>query len=451
MPSLNQNSNPEPFPGENPPDRHISEMIRGSAMAFTIRALGTAATVGIHIVVARIVGMEGFGDFSFALAITTVLAIVARTGFGTSLRRYVAQYRVEGNPELLAGLVVVSFLTVATVSISISFIGTWFLKWRITGFSGGQCNALLAAAWLLPPLSLMGVAQAILIGFKRIGPAVFAVQILRPGFHLILLFSLVFGLAWPKTAGTAIRADTLAVTLTTASLAIWILCLSRREVRWDQPHFETMEWMRVSLPLLLINSLQVLFNQTDIIMLGSLASSSETGVYTAAARLSRLVLFGLTAINMAVAPMISELYHSGRIIKMKGVMRVSSQILLAYTVVVVLVFVFFGKGILGLYGDDFPQAWGAMLILVAGQAVNSLSGPVAYFLTMTGNQKTAARIVFICAVLNILLNGLFIPLWGIKGAAIATALSVAAWNFWMLHSTKNLIGINPSVFRRLRS
>lgn len=448
MPSLNKNSTTEPLPEGRPPDHRVTEMIRGSSTAFMIRALGTAATVGIHIVVARIVGKEGFGDFSFALAITTVLAIVARTGFGTSLRRYVAQYRVEGNQGHLAGLVFVSLLIVAMVSLSISFIGTWFLKLRINGFSGGQSNALLAAAWLLPPLSLMGVAQAILIGFKRIGPAVLAVQILRPGFHLLLLVCLVSGLALPKTAGTAIRADTLAVSFATVSLAIWIIGISRREIRWNQPRFETMEWLKVSLPLLLINSLQVLFNQTDIIMLGALTSSSETGIYTAAARLSHLVLFGLTAINTAVAPMISELYHSGRINKMKGVMRVSSHILMAYTVVVVLIFVFFGKGILELYGDEFPQAWGAMLILVAGQAVNSLSGPVAYFLTMTGNQKTAARIVCICTVLNLLLNGLFIPLWGIKGAAIATAISVATWNIWMLHSTKNLIGINPSVFRR---
>lgn len=448
MPSLNENSHGKTETSGDSIDHRIGELLRGSATAFSLRVLGTAAAVGVQIYVARIIGKDGFGDYSFALAITGVLAIVARVGLGTSLRRFIPQYQSSHQPGLLAGLLTVSFLTVAAVSGTLSFLGIWIVKSWGFGLPGGQFNALLAAAWLLPPLALMGVAQAVLIGFKRIGPAILAVQILRPGFFVIILIMLCSWLDLPPVAGIAIRADTVALSLVVVFLTILILLTSRGKAHWKRPRFEIRQWLTVSLPLMLMTGLQVLFNQTDIIMLGSLTSSSETGIYAAAARIARLVLFGLTAINAAVAPMISEMYHSGRIQKMQSVMDFSSKILMLFTGTIVIIFVIFGKAILGLFGPEFSKAWGILLILVAGQAVNSLSGPVAYFLTMTGHQNIAARIVIICAAANIFLNAILIPLWGVTGAAIATTLSVAAWNIWLLYTTRKLIGINPSVFRK---
>ena len=448
MPSLNEKPCGKTEPSRDSIDHRIPELIRGSSTAFLLRILGAAAAVGVQIYVARTIGKEGFGDYSYALAISGVLAIVARVGLGTSLRRFIPQYQLNQNPGLLAGLLTVSFLAVTALSGTISLVGIWVVKTWGTGLPGGQFDAILAAAWLLPPLALMGAVQAILIGFKSIGPAIWAVQILRPGLLVILLFMLCTWFALPPVAVTAIRADTIALSLVVLVLSIFVISTSRGKTHWNRPKFETREWLTVSLPLMLITGLQVLFNQTDIIMLGSLTSSSETGIYAAAARIARLVIFGITAINAAVAPMISELYHSGRINKMQSVMDFSSKILLIFTGIIVIIFVFFGKTILGLFGPAFSKAWGIMMILVAGQAINSLSGPVAYFLTMTGHQNIAARIVIICAVVNIVLNAMFIPLWGITGAAIATTVSVAAWNIWMLVSTRKLLGINPSAFRK---
>ena len=48
---------------------------------------------------------------------------------------------------------------------------------------------------------------------------------------------------------------------------------------------------------------------------------------------------------------------------------------------------------------------------------------------MTGHQNEAAMGIGVGAGLNIVLNLLFIPKWGIEGAAMATTMSIVVWNF----------------------
>lgn len=437
-----------PVPSSPSASGRIRELLYGSAAAFLWRVLGAGAAVGVQIYVARKLGEDAFGEYAFALAMLSILGLLARMGLGTGLLRFIGQYLAQDAKGHLAGLILVSFLAVFFVSGLFSLTGFWALDTWGSDLPPGRITALKAAAWLLPPLALMGIAQAILVGFQRIGPAIFTVQIVRPGLLVLALFMLIALGGLSPTAVTALQADTVAVSLTVVALTILVAVTVRYRVDWQGLRLSTREWFLVSLPLMLMTGLQVLFNQTDIIMLGSLTTSGETGIYAAAARVSRLVLFGLTAINAVAAPMIARSYHSGRIDEMRGVLDFISRILLVFTLAMVLIFAVAGRDILNLFGPGFASAWGPLLILVLGQAYNSLSGPVAYLLTMTGHQKVAARIVAFSALGNLCLNAVLIPPWGIWGAAIATTISIVVWNTWMIISAQRLVGLNPSVFRR---
>ena len=69
----------------------------------------------------------------------------------------------------------------------------------------------------------------------------------------------------------------------------------------------------------------------------------------------------------------------------------------------------------------------ALIILSIGQMINVFFGAVIYILDMTGKQIISRNILFFTAILNIVLNYLLIPNFGIKGAAIATAISIFCW------------------------
>ena len=86
-----------------------------------------------------------------------------------------------------------------------------------------------------------------------------------------------------------------------------------------------------------------------------------------------------------------------------------------------------------------------------GQFVNIMCGSVGYFLTMTGEQKAFNYIIFMGGGVNILLNLLLIPKYGIDGAAAASFVSTCLWNIAALKYIKNkynlYIGYWPFVLR----
>ena len=59
---------------------------------------------------------------------------------------------------------------------------------------------------------------------------------------------------------------------------------------------------------------------------------------------------------------------------------------------------------------------------------------------MTGNQNIYASILLIGALLNIVLNLILIPLYGINGAALASMSSLIVWNLSMVLVVKKKFG-----------
>ena len=84
--------------------------------------------------------------------------------------------------------------------------------------------------------------------------------------------------------------------------------------------------------------------------------------------------------------------------------------------------------LLSFFGTEFLIAKNTLLILLIGQIVNAMSGSVGFILQMTGREKVYQNILLLTLVINITLNIILIPKFGIEGAAIASAFSLLLWN-----------------------
>jgi len=89
-----------------------------------------------------------------------------------------------------------------------------------------------------------------------------------------------------------------------------------------------------------------------------------------------------------------------------------------------MVLVGFEPAYLKIFGDSYIQGWGALAILSIGQLVNAATGSVGVLLTMTGHERYMVVSAGLSAILNIVLNTILIPLWGLNGAALATTISL---------------------------
>ena len=96
------------------------------------------------------------------------------------------------------------------------------------------------------------------------------------------------------------------------------------------------------------------------------------------------------------------------------------------------------------FGADYRIASTALQILIMGQAINVMFGSVGTILNMTGLENLAMRGMVIAIVINLGLDVLLIPLLGLSGAALASALTITIWNAILRYYVKDRLGIESS-------
>ena len=74
---------------------------------------------------------------------------------------------------------------------------------------------------------------------------------------------------------------------------------------------------------------------------------------------------------------------------------------------------------MGLYGIEFLVGFDVLRLLIIGRLINAFSpGSVGNLMQMSGQQNSYMSILIIGAIINIGLNLLLIPKYGIDGAAM---------------------------------
>src|SRR5262249_24808165 len=105
--------------------------------------------------------------------------------------------------------------------------------------------------------------------------------------------------------------------------------------------------------------------------------------------------------------------------------------------------ILFGDWLLFLFGPDFTQGRLALRILCLGQLFNVAVGSMGLqLLTMTGHERDSVLAIGISLMANLVLNSLFIPLWGLEGAAVASASSMVVWDLLIVRAVYRRLGIH---------
>ena len=427
---------------------HRAILARGAIGSFVAKILGAAIAFGLHILLARLLGVTQYGIYIYALTWVNILVIASLLGLNISLVRFIAAYKTQEKWGLLRGIVHRSTQCVFVFSLLIGGIAgivVWFLRSRI---GQDQAATFGVALILLPVLALVRLREAGLRALKRVVLSSLPDRIIRPLLLAAILSGLYFYLRQPLQATQVMVINLIAVFTALVVGTLWLIKELPEQVRDARPVYAHREWLRASLPLLLVAGMVMVLNQTDIIMLGAIRGSDEAGIYSAASRISNLVVFGLMAINAILAPMVSELYHTGRMEEFQRIVTLAARAIFAFTLMFSIILVVFGKFALSLFGAEFVVTYVPLLILLCGQMVNALAGSVGLIMTMTGHQNQAGAIVAVSAAVNIILNALLIPLMGLIGAAISTTFTMVLWNIAMLVYVQRRLGINSTIITK---
>jgi O-antigen/teichoic acid export membrane protein len=219
-------------------------------------------------------------------------------------------------------------------------------------------------------------------------------------------------------------------------------------VRRSRAQFETPVWARSILPLVLVGAIPTLTKEIDVILLGMIKGPHSAGIFNVADRASLFVGFFLVTVTYPLGPRVAQLWANGARGELQRVVTRSTNAVFAASAAVAAVLIVFAPQILALFGQDFAAGDSALRILCLGQLVNTGTGTVGLVLIMTGHEKNAARSVGAGALIGAILNILFVPLFGLVGAAVATSIGVATTNLLLLRQLWVRTGIWAGVKRR---
>ena len=193
-------------------------------------------------------------------------------------------------------------------------------------------------------------------------------------------------------------------------------------------------------------SVQFLMAWTDKLMIGGMLSSEAVGIYHTAFKLSMFSAIALMSINSIASPKFAEKFYNNDFIGLKKISNQSTKLIFVSSIPLIILSCLFPKLLLGVFGKEFVAGTIAFLILSFGRLISSLSGPAGNILQMTNNQNVYAKILFIGALVNIVLNYILIPIYEVNGAAIASMLSIVIWNILMIYEVRRKFGFYTFYF-----
>lgn len=401
---------------------------RGATVSLFTKTGAKLAAFLMTMMLARNMAVADFGTFAFVSTWLLFFVIVSVAGLDTAALRYVAQFGEEdGGESKIALFVRWARRRVLLVSAVVAILTGIVLV--IVGARPSQLSRqlILAAMVVLPLLSLTQFQQFVFRARREVGRADLVGQIIRPS--VVIGIVVVASMVAIELSDVRAMLALLAGTFVSAAVGeYWLRRTGTATFAAAPSSAESRNWSRTALPMMLITGSHFLLHQLDILMLGSIAGSEHVAPYAVASRLADVVAFSLVVASSIVAPMISSLYHSGRRDELRGMLRSVARWVSLAAVIVAIALGALREPLLGLFGPEYVSAKLVLLILVVGQLINAIAGPVGFLLSMTGNQQGSARILGAGVLLNAALNVILIPIYKELGAAFATALTTVFWN-----------------------
>jgi O-antigen/teichoic acid export membrane protein len=389
----------------------------GSLWVLAAKVVGAGAAYVLAAVISRQAGIAAYGTFELAVTLVWIAAMLGRLGLDGAWVRHLPEARQAGGIRGVAPVQSVALVLAVSTALGVGMTFSGPLLGQT--FSSPHLSIALRWAWLaVPGLAVSGLAAEMLRGAERLS----AYAWLQRG-TLLLATLMLFAFGLPEF-------QSFAFVTVAASIVALVLAFRAIPASAEGLDLSMRQLLRTAGPMLLTAATFELMSWTDTLLCGYYLDEAAVGRYRLAFRFAALLTLGQTAINAALAPKLARTHSSGDTAGLIGMLSRVSRWNWAIALSGAVFLLLAGPGLLEWFGAE--EASPTLRILLIGAAFNAVSGPVLTLMNMTGAERRARDIVAVSAVLNLGLNVLWIPRFGIVGAAWATTLSTVLWNGWAM-------------------
>ena len=410
-------------------------------LSFSGMTLGSVFRYIFSIVMARFLGAQMLGIYSLGNAVTRIAEIFALMGLDNGVLRFVSRdtENTENVKNSIYSSLKFGFLSSIIISI-ILFCSAEFIVNNLLNEDNFLVIVIKIFALSLPFSVLTLISSFATQAFKILKYKIFVNQIVNP---LTLLIAF---LASYHFLGTKLSI----LIPTVVSAVVGLVFITKFLSYFTDINFKNLikedvnkEILRFSIPLMFVSAIGIIMHWVDIVMLGILSNATDVGMYHPIDRTAGLVRMILFAFAGIFAPIFSEHYFKKNMLGMKESYQSSSKYILTFALPVFIFLFVFANPMLLLFGSEFQNAV-ALKILLTGIFIQTVFGLGSSTLSMSGNTKFNLFNVSIALILNISLNYILIPQYGIVGAALATAIALLILS--ILRFIENIVLMKLNLF-----
>ena len=384
----------------------LSAIQRQSTLSLFFTVLITLIGFFSTMLFSHILGKDLMGVYYLFVAYYGIFNMIGDGGFGQAAVKRISEGK-EQNEYLTAyaclrGLLIV-VSTVILLTLSPLFID-------LQEYNIVLCIILTIAAAAFGNTITMGVYGLGHVGVKNVGVGIGELARIIVQIGTVLLGYSVYGLIGGYIAGIIVSG---------------ILCLKYftfRPAKFGFRHIKSL--FAYGFWIFLISTGSLAFSYTDTIFIGYFMTNGDVGVYRTAFQFTSAAAFITAAIAPTLTPKISRWSKDNEWEKI--VYPVSRGITFGLILAVPVLFggIFLADKLLYyFYGADFAAGAAACCILFAVQIVSVFTTFLGTALSASDHAKQSFYATATAAVVNIILNCIFIPILGINGAAISTLIS----------------------------
>lgn len=429
----------------------------------TVQVISAGLLFLSGLVFARVLGTVGFGAYDYADVWVEVLTMFALLGFDRLLVRRLATYEAAGEWGLLRGAMqfvwrrtLIAALIIAPIAAGVITLLFYSQSnvidpTRLDSFrvltQPYENRLVIVTFWLamlvMPLRVLLKSNQVMMQGLRRVVPGYVPDYILRPGLLLttVVAASLLLDRLLPQGAMLLHIIAALVATIVSFYLLRRVIPDAAKST---QPLYRASEWTRDALPFMLISGMGLLNLRGGTAVVGAVADLETVALYGVSVRVASLIALILASTSAVLAPRIAVLYAEGNLPQLQRLVTWSTRGILAVALPIALIFIVFGQIVLSLFGTAFTAAHSALIILSIGQIVNAGTGVVGWIVIMAGHEHTVARIATFAALFHIVSIAILTTLFGLEGAALATALTTIINNVLLTVFTYRRLRINAT-------
>lgn len=428
------------------------KLIKGAGISFAGKITGTGVKYLTQLSLANFLDAEAFGFYALGLSIYQVVELFSRVGLEVGGVRYVSIHYSRKDIGRLKGILWQTLSLPFIIGIFFSII-LWLTADSIAAslFDKPNLGAVLKMfACSLPFGASVTAGSFATTGFQTTGIKALVWEFLLPLFNLS--FIVCFHAAGFGLLG-AVGAWVISVILSLMILSFCILRVFPELLdRQIKPVFEIVRVILFSLPLSLGSFLWLVLVWTDILMLGYFRPASEVGIYRAASQTALLMTLLSSSLVSIFSPMIANFFSQEEFEAARKLFQKTVRWNFALSMTLFLIVSVTSQDLLRVFGEEFEAGWLCLVILAAGQLTRAGAGGLAvHVLAMSGHQNLKLVGDLISAIMNIALNILLIPRWGILGAAVATGLSLLSINLIRLIQVNQVLGARDYEYGYLKT